>query len=102
MEGLTGVTALFYVAFAVLCLVVSILAFFLPFFVLRIRNESIETNRQLRTIVSMLTKNESKNTAEPKPVTIKESKEIMITCSACGADNDFGVIRCFECGESLC
>jgi hypothetical protein len=51
MEGLGGF--LFF-----MLLIVAVFAFLMPFFVFRIRNEVIETNRKLQTLIVLIKGND--------------------------------------------
>lgn len=53
----TAFAGFFYMFVAVFMLIVGILAFLMPFFVLRIRNEVIEANKKLTEIIEHLEAN---------------------------------------------
>ena len=74
-------------------LVVAVLAFLIPFFILKIRNEVISINGKMGIIIELL-RDESVESVEAIPSNIK-------LCTHCGARNRMMDSLCVNCGKSV-
>lgn len=70
-------------------IVMAILAFFLPIFVLRIRNELIELNQKMSRLIELM--------GGVDPPGVKKIK----TCLSCGAKNRQEDFICTNCNKPL-
>lgn len=71
-------------------LITFVLAVLMPFFVLRIRNESIKTNKKLDEIISLMSKGEKAKRPADKYI-----------CPVCKAENLLTAKKCCRCGEEI-
>ena len=71
----------------VFCIIAAIMAFFVPFFIFRIRNETIAINKKLTQVIELL----------GGQGTIGE----VIHCANCNAKNRAGDPTCINCGQPL-
>ena len=94
MEGL-------YLLLPILILIYAIVTFLLPFFVLRIRNELISTNKKLDTLISLAKGDTqiSRNQMRGRQ-TDSQGREIE-KCIHCGGNNRAGDLTCAWCGKQL-
>ena len=96
--------------FGVFIIITAIVAFLMPFFVLRIRNESIKTNKKLDEIAGLIrdqynvlydqnthleSANKEKGTKATRALLTK-SKNI---CRVCDTENKPGAEKCRGCGD---
>ncbi len=85
---------------SILLLITAILAFCIPFFIYRIRNEVIKMRLQLDNIASLLNERPIVE-KHPQTITDEEWLEDAIKCNNCGYMNVAGFTKCFRCGEKL-
>jgi hypothetical protein len=93
MEGLgslSGIAAIFI-------LIVAVLAFLMPFFVLRIRNEMISMNQKMSELVKIL----GGNKTNYSNIEVTSSGKKVKKCLQCGTKNRFEEYKCMGCGEPL-
>jgi len=99
MEGLmTG-----YGIVSILLLVAGILAVFIPFFILKIRNQVISINEKMDKIIKLLG-GESEEWVEvfsSEAIPSKAAPDGMKYCGHCGALNGRWDKSCVKCGEPV-
>ena len=77
---------------SIILLVVAVLAFFIPFFILKIRNQVISINEKMDKIIQLL-KGESLE-AEVFPTNVK-------FCTKCGTKNRMEDGTCMNCSNPI-
>jgi len=99
MFGIGGpeVGVFLFLLFKIFTFIAVILAIFIPFFIYRIRNEIIRTNRKLDAVVDLLggdskKLNEIKFGSHTKPTKI---------CPYCRTENRKKDIKCISCGKNI-
>ncbi|MBU1045447.1 MAG: hypothetical protein KJ915_13755 [Candidatus Omnitrophica bacterium] len=85
------VGAAFGTFWIVLIIIAAILAFFTPFFILRIQSEIIKTNKNLKKIINLL---ENQHISHLSLSDHQNSK----VCIRCGTKNEEAVTKCQQCG----
>ena len=78
-------------------IIVAILAFLMPFFVLRIRNEMIKLNRNVAEAVDILERHFGESVSD---ITVYPDNKINL-CQSCGRKNRQGDLNCSDCGAPL-
>lgn len=88
-----GIISLLFIGFIG---VAGIMAIFIPFWIFRIRNEIIETNRLLKTLVAQ-------GGGDPIVMLPKQSRsgKPMKYCQTCGQGNAIEDTDCIKCGSPL-
>ncbi len=95
MEGLgtlSGIATIFI-------LIVAALAFLMPFFVLRIRNEMISMNQKMSELIKILGGN--KTDYSDSNIDVTSSGKKIKNCPQCGTKNRFEDYNCMACSASL-
>ena len=90
MENLAPVYGTGFIFIAILLIILAVLAILMPFFVLKIRNETISINKKLSTIITLL--GGSEKTATSKLVKI---------CPFCKTKNRAFDYVCINCGKEM-
>lgn len=93
MEGLGAFSGIV----TIVILIAAVLAFFLPFFVLRIRNEIISMNRKMTELVKIL----GDSNTNYSNVEFTESGKKVKNCMQCGTNNRYEDYKCMNCGSPL-
>jgi predicted nucleic-acid-binding Zn-ribbon protein len=93
MEGLGALSGIV----SILILIAVILAFLMPFFVLRIRNEIISMNQKMAELVKILG-GTNKNYSN---VELTKSGRKLKKCMQCGTLNRYEDDKCMNCGAPL-
>ena len=81
----------------VFLIIVAILAFLMPFFVLRIRNEMIKLNEKMTKVIELLGGKDITPKSEYSPASGKKIKR----CPHCDAKNREEDFTCINCGKVL-
>lgn len=89
MYGLAAIGGIGSLILLLFLFVVAVLAFLMPFFVFRIRNEVIAVNRKLDRLIDLLS---AAGTSAAGGKTI---------CPSCGALNRMGDSKCIRCQQPL-
>ena len=99
MSQFDGLTAIGSIG-TIFLLISAILAFCIPFFIYRIRNEVIKMRIQLENIASSLN---AHHIAEKPPLTMTDDEWLKdsVKCISCGHQNIAGSIRCIHCGSHI-
>lgn len=90
MEALGGL----YLIVWLFLIVAAILAFLMPFFVLRIRNEMIKLNKNMSQLIELLSGQRGQEFQ-------LDPEKDMKTCPTCGKKNRNEDYNCMYCGEPL-
>ena len=86
MEGLLAGSGIL----TIIVFVVAVLAFLMPFFVLKIRNQVVSINQKMDTIIELL----GGESGEVFPSGVK-------FCTDCGAKNRMEDGRCINCSKPI-
>ncbi len=81
----------------ILLLIAGVMAILTPFFVFRIRSESIKTNQKLDELISLM------RMAQELPVNVSVSSggEGIKLCPSCNAKNRLMDLNCIKCGAVI-
>ena len=90
MGGFSGIVT-------IVILIAVVLAFLMPFFVLRIRNELISMNQKMTELVKILG---GSNTNNSNVEFTKSGKKVK-NCMQCGTNNRYEDYTCMKCGSAL-
>lgn len=93
MEGLGALSGFVTIIF----IIAAILAFMMPFFVLRIRNEIISMNQKMTELVKIL----GGNNSNYSNIEVTKSGKKVKKCSQCGTNNRLEDYKCMSCGAPL-
>lgn len=93
MEGLGSLSGIVII----IILIAAVLAFLMPFFVFRIRNEMISMNQKMTELVKILG---CSNTNISNVDVTKSGKKIK-KCMQCGTNNRFEDYNCMSCGAPI-
>jgi|GEM_PF-3162550 len=64
MEGMAAVSGIITAVLVLIGIVAAILGIFVPFFILRIRNEIISANQKLSTLIDVMHKSNKNNPSQ--------------------------------------
>jgi hypothetical protein len=92
MEGLMAIIVLFSIVYGVIL-------FFLPFFVYRIRNETIAMNEKMSKLIALLGTQAQEGGSNLASVDERGRK--IKKCPSCGIANRYEDIICFSCNKPL-
>ncbi|MBC2704860.1 hypothetical protein [Desulfobacula sp.] len=93
MEGLGAFSGIV----TIVILIAAVLAFLMPFFIFRIRNEIISMNQKMTELVKILggsNKNDSN-------IEFTKSGKKVKKCMQCGTNNRYEDYNCMKCGSAL-
>ncbi|MFH1215995.1 MAG: Ran-binding zinc finger domain-containing protein [Pseudomonadota bacterium] len=93
MAGL-GIIYVFFIIAA------AVLAFFVPFFIFRIRNETIKTNKKLDQIIDLLSRQHTPNKITEGQGELDTNKGF-VPCPSCNLKNRATDPHCYQCGYTL-
>lgn len=99
----TGVGGLMAVVW-IFITIAGIMAIFIPFWVFRIRNEIIETNRRLSEIARLLKPAAAApqpSATSPQPVVETKPPSVKKVCPECGHSNEDYASMCMACRQRL-
>lgn len=85
---------------SILLLVIIVLGFLLPFFVLRIRNEIILVNQNLIKIIRILGEQETSGGINYYLEKDHKNRTLKV-CRSCGQKNRAQDIKCIGCGNDI-
>ncbi len=92
MEAIAGISVIIYL----FLLVAGIMAIFIPFWVLRIKNETIAMNKRLDEVIKLLGGN-----PRDLKMTVGSFSNPVKTCPKCSAANRMEDTACIVCGSML-
>ncbi len=81
----------------ILLLIAGVMAILTPFFVFRIRSESIKTNQKLDELISLMKMAQE----QPVNVSVLSSGNEIKTCPSCNAKNRLMDLNCIKCGAMI-
>ena len=81
----------------IIILIVAVLAFLMPFFVFRIRNEMISMNQKMTELIKIL----GSNNINYSNIEVTKSGKKIKKCIHCGANNRFEDVKCMSCGAPI-
>ena len=99
MEGIAALSGFISLILILIGIVAGILAIFVPFFVLRIRNETIEINKKLTQLLET-TEDPQEKKISAKTETLNSGKKVKI-CPSCGAKNRLEDPSCLKCKSPI-
>ena len=93
MELFAKLSTLFFI-------VLIVLGILIPFFILRIRNEVIQINEKLQTLISLKYEESESDTVLYRTVRNAKGQKIKV-CSKCGGRNRDEDLNCTHCSAEL-
>lgn len=94
----TGIGSTTILIISMFLLIAGIMAIFIPFWVLRIRNEVIATNRNLERIAQLLG---SKPPSAARPTSRQQTNQNIKLCPECGHRNAADEKVCISCLQQM-
>jgi ribosomal protein L40E len=89
---------------AVLLIIYAVILILLPFFILRIRQETINASRELkriRDLIEAVIPESNKPKPPAKPAEIVVDGMLVRVCPKCGANNSLQDVKCRSCKAVL-
>jgi len=93
MEGFGALSGIV----TIIILIAAVLAFLMPFFVFRIRNEIISMNKKMTELLKIFARNENNHS----DIEVTSSGKRVKRCNQCGAKNRFEDYTCIKCGAPV-
>lgn len=93
MEGLGSLSGIVII----IVFIAAVLAFLMPFFVLRIRNEIISMNLKMTELVKIL----GGGNTNPSNLEVTKSGKKIKKCMKCGTNNRLEDYKCVSCGAPV-
>ena len=85
---------------AIFLIIAAIMSIFIPFWILRIRNEAIAANKRLEALVKLLTTTTA-TPGQPAAAAPVAAKILYKSCPECGHQNDMEERMCISCHQRM-